>query len=278
MNQRLQKLGNPYFLFSLLLLIFNDFVFKYCFHNTITGKLSDFAGLFAFPFLISTLFPNQIKGIHFCTFLVFIFWKSELSQPFINLINYKIVLINRVIDYSDYIAMISIWLSFKTFNSKKFLYLKPIFLNCLLVISCFAFLATSMPRHLYNANKKYDFNFSKEELVKRINKLQIENLSYYINLNEKIVFDSIKNIYLNRNTNDTILFIIDFKKVKDNDTIHIRSPFANVQISGNDSTSSLKLINLLAYGQKRRKAKSELFSIESFERNTIEKIKSPKSF
>ncbi|MBQ0740775.1 hypothetical protein J9332_41515, partial [Aquimarina celericrescens] len=59
-----QNIGNPIFLISLGGLILNDWFLKAFFHNTITGKLSDFAGLIAFPFFLSLFFIEQKKTIH----------------------------------------------------------------------------------------------------------------------------------------------------------------------------------------------------------------------
>jgi hypothetical protein len=279
MNQRLQKLSNPYFIFSLVLLILNDWVFKYLFHNTLTGKLSDFAGLFAFPFFFSALFPKQIKFVYSSTFLLFILWKSEFSQPFIDLINYKAVLIKRVVDYSDYIALVSAPISYKIFIDRKIEYCKPIIAKAILVVSCVAFLATSMPRHLYKANKNYDFNFSKKELVQRFNKAQRDNFSIYDSLDGRIIFDSTRNIYHFRNKTDTFFTAIDINKINDTLIIHLKWPYADVQICGNDSSSSLRLVNIIAYGRNRKKVKlkAESSALESFEKNFIEKIKSIKN-
>ena len=46
---------HPMALLSLLFLILNDHVLKERFHNAITGKLSDFAGLVFFPLLVVAL-------------------------------------------------------------------------------------------------------------------------------------------------------------------------------------------------------------------------------
>ncbi len=58
-SRQLQILLSPEFLIGLLLLLMNDFVFKELFHNWLTGKLSDFAGLFIFPLFWSALFPKR---------------------------------------------------------------------------------------------------------------------------------------------------------------------------------------------------------------------------
>lgn len=49
--RRASDLGNPFFLGALALLIINDHYLKAHYHNAVTGKLSDFAGLFVVGFL-----------------------------------------------------------------------------------------------------------------------------------------------------------------------------------------------------------------------------------
>jgi hypothetical protein len=277
MYQRLQKLGDPYFLFSLVFLILNDWIFKYSFHNTITGKLSDFAGLFAFPFLISALFPKQIKGIHICTFLFFIFWKSEFSQPYINLINYKIVLIDRVIDYSDYVALISIPLSYFYFNQNKKFNLKPIFSHIILVVSCIAFSATSSPRHIFAPNKKYEFNFSKKELVQRFNKVQKDKLNKEYNKNW-YYYDSTTHFYNRTYANLPLFKVEDYATLSDNDSIYIKDFNSKVHLQGNDSSSSLILIWVTTMNSKRTIAKTKKCAIKKFQKNFIKNLKTVKEF
>jgi len=59
-----QKLGNPGFIIAVLLLVLNDWYLKETCPNVLTGKLSDFAGLFAFPFLLSALFPRRTVTVY----------------------------------------------------------------------------------------------------------------------------------------------------------------------------------------------------------------------
>src|SRR3990170_664811 len=51
----LTALGHPLSLGAVALLLLNDHVFKQAFPSILTGKLSDFAGLFFFPFLLAVL-------------------------------------------------------------------------------------------------------------------------------------------------------------------------------------------------------------------------------
>ena len=56
---RLESLASPAFIASLALLVINDAALKPLLHNAFTGKLSDFAGLFALTLFAATLWPRQ---------------------------------------------------------------------------------------------------------------------------------------------------------------------------------------------------------------------------
>lgn len=74
---------NPVFLLALLLLLGNDFWGKATFHNWITGKLSDFAGIAMLTLLLFSFFPRAKKTVCIAIALSFAFWKSPLMTPFI---------------------------------------------------------------------------------------------------------------------------------------------------------------------------------------------------
>lgn len=140
------KLVHPIFMLSIFALIINDFFLKYIFHNTITGKLSDLAGLFAFPFFWSAIFPKQAKFIHFLTVIFFVFWKSALSQPLIDLINLTGLNTFRTIDFTDNIALISVLFSYFLITKPFLIKVKPVLLKFLFSISVFSFVATTQKR------------------------------------------------------------------------------------------------------------------------------------
>lgn len=139
---------HPLFLFSVLLLAVNDLYFKHTFHNLLTGKLSDFAGLFAcFVFLIS-LFPSGRNILLIALVIAFVWWKSPLSESFILFMNTQLnIPVHRVVDYSDYIALIILPLAF---------YIKPtsyapslprqVAIGCIGAFSLSVFVADSLPR------------------------------------------------------------------------------------------------------------------------------------
>ncbi len=143
------------FIVSICLLLLNDLYLKYSYHNWLTGKLSDFAGLFAFPFFWSCVFPRKIKIIYISTAVLFIFWKSEISQPVIEFFQSFGLPINRTVDNTDLIALIILPLSYFYWNldlatNSK---IKKTFTVCIKGVSIIAFIATTLPK------ESYDYNF-----------------------------------------------------------------------------------------------------------------------
>lgn len=144
--ERKYKLAHPVFIFAVIILIVNDFYLKHTFHNAFTGKLSDFVGLFAFPFFWSIVLPGKTRWIHLLTVVLFLFWKTVWSQPLIDFINLFGFHTSRTVDYSDYIALVSVPFSYFTL-SKRFLFkAKPVLLKVFFLISLFSFVATTQKR------------------------------------------------------------------------------------------------------------------------------------
>lgn len=97
---------HPVFLGSLLILILNDVYWKYEYHNWLTGKLSDFAGMIVLPVFLFAFSPRHKKSILIFSALFFIWWKSPLSEPLILFLNHHFSLpVHRVVDYSDLITL-----------------------------------------------------------------------------------------------------------------------------------------------------------------------------
>ncbi len=106
------KRSNHYFIFNwvfitgLLVLALNDHYLKQHYHNWLTGKLSDFAGLLIFPMFLQFVFPRLSGWSVILTGLLFIFWKLPISSGFIHFYNtFTLIPISRTLDYSDYIAL-----------------------------------------------------------------------------------------------------------------------------------------------------------------------------
>jgi hypothetical protein len=272
-----QKLGHPIFILSVLILIINDWFLKVTFHNFLTGKLSDFAGLLSFPFFLSAIFPKWTKLIHLLTALLFNFWKSELSQLPIYSFNSFGLPINRTIDYSDNFALISVIVSYFLFRDNREYILKPILIRTVVVVSSFAFMATTLPPHELREfgaiNKKYHFNFSKRELVSRLNMVQLKEINSINKLSGLVDFDSGKNVFHIHEQKDTLALLLDYKKIKDTDTISYKSSFSELLITGNENTSSMILVNVYRYVPMFKKKDYQDKAIKEFEKRVIKKIK-----
>jgi hypothetical protein len=184
---------HPVFLASLLILLFNDFYFKQAFSNGLTGKLSDFAGLIVFPIFIAHLFPNLKKWISMVAGIFFVIWKTPLVSPLIDTLNQALPFrIQRIIDYTDYWALIVLPLTHNFINkaSKTSFYSTYIFKISeigLTVITLFAICATSylgpseIPKGTIYIGKNYKIKKTKKEVIEAIKALGY-NVDYYENL------------------------------------------------------------------------------------------------
>ncbi|MBV6485433.1 MAG: hypothetical protein KFKLKKLM_01997 [Flavobacteriales bacterium] len=163
------------FIIGTLLLILNDFVFKNAFSNPLTGKLSDFAGLFIFPMFLTYLLPNTKKTNYILTCIGFILWKLPIADYFIDTWNhYSFFSINRVLDYTDYIALISLPVSYLHVPKPIKLPKKTLAINGIGIIAFIAFCSTA---GTHGSIKGYEYPTSKEALETAIIEVINENPS-----------------------------------------------------------------------------------------------------
>jgi hypothetical protein len=180
---------HPTFLASLFILVLNDFYLKYSFHNELTGKLSDFAGLFVFAVFLFVAFPAYKKKIILFCALFFCWWKSPLSSSFIQFANEHLSLpLHRTVDYTDLFALIilpfTLFIEPREYQSS---FTRSVAINAVGIVSFFSLCATSMvPRHLiYYPYRQNEVKFSEyfnssmtgEEVLA---KLDPEKLGYKI--------------------------------------------------------------------------------------------------
>jgi hypothetical protein len=165
-RKELNILASPGFLLGLGLLLLNDFLFKPLFHNWLTGKLSDFAGLFVFPLFWVALFPRSKRVIYLLTAILFTFWKSSYSQPIIDFSSQWLSLpINRTIDLTDLLALSVLPISYMYCDIKHRVLSYKYMPYFIAFVSLFAFTATQF-RHVANyKEKEYAFTEPKAELV-----------------------------------------------------------------------------------------------------------------
>ena len=162
-TDRSQFLLAPGFAFALFLLLINDLILKEAFGNIVTGKLSDFAGLFVFPFFLSAFFPTVRNFMYPATGILFCAWKSPLSNFLIDFVNgFELVTIGRTVDYTDLVALVVLPASLFYFNivadrGKEFTTrFARVAASSVAIISVFAFGATTMAdeRHI-GFDRKY---------------------------------------------------------------------------------------------------------------------------
>jgi hypothetical protein len=171
-RRNLHFLVSPGFLVGLCILLLNDFVLKQHFHNSFTGKLSDFAGLFVFSLFWTIFTPRYKFPIYLLTATLFIFWKSEHSQSLIEGWNsLQLFRVGRTVDYSDLIALIMLPISYAYSSLKAHVDSPHEALYGIAVIAVFAFTATSYSHDTYYDNR-YRFQDSKVELIKKIKSLR----------------------------------------------------------------------------------------------------------
>lgn len=206
MNRSASKiLLSPFFILGLFVLLLNDFYLKAAFHNFLTGKISDFAGLFIFPLFWSAFFPKRKLFIFSATAMFFVFWKSPYSHGFINVWNeFAFFKIGRTVDYADLFALAVLpvaWIYFESFESvslPKVLRRSATF--TVAGFSVFAFAATSPPAKMQQMEEYknvYKFETSALEISKKLQEFQTQEFRqtrsgargetfYNVELHEKI--------------------------------------------------------------------------------------------
>lgn len=108
-----ELLASPGFLLAVSLLILNDTWLKSQVSSWWTGKLSDVAGLYALPILLTALFPRARRSLFILTGLAFLCWKSPLSSSSLQAWNHLgLWPLTRVIDYTDWVALLSLPLAY----------------------------------------------------------------------------------------------------------------------------------------------------------------------
>jgi hypothetical protein len=145
--------AHPAFVFCVLALLLNDWVLKSAWHNAFTGKLSDIAGLAAFPAFLCALWPGVARArcIYLITALVFIWWKLPCSEGAEAFLQHKLMLpVGRVTDPTDLWALIVLPLSYRLFIQRA-VYWKLSKPGCIAMgfIAFIAFCADTPPKSYF---------------------------------------------------------------------------------------------------------------------------------
>lgn len=119
-NDRFRLLIQPAFLLALIVLVVNDHYLKSAYPGWLTGKLSDFAGLFMLPILIYAIAGKWLRTnrglvtLHVAIGAAFVIWKIAAVEIMFAAI-YQVLPIDlpgRVKDASDLYALVMLPLSY----------------------------------------------------------------------------------------------------------------------------------------------------------------------
>jgi hypothetical protein len=142
--KRFDLLRSPLLLLAVGLLLLNDFVLKAAFHNWVTGKLSDVAGLAAFTIFWCAIWPRHVWKVGGIIAISFAFWKSPYAQGLIESANAVLPFaIGRTVDTSDLIALPVVGLVCRTAHRLPLVDVGRIGVWLTAGVCLFAFTATS---------------------------------------------------------------------------------------------------------------------------------------
>jgi hypothetical protein len=161
-NYNRNILITPLFVIALITLVINDHLLKAAYPGWLTGKLSDFVGLFVLAVFVYAIAGKYLESskrlltMHIIIGLGFVIWKAAPIEIIFAELNkfVSIPLPSRVKDVSDLIALLILPISYLYIARNRRLTFKPVFparLNrafttCVLAITGLAIIATSPGR------------------------------------------------------------------------------------------------------------------------------------
>ncbi len=138
-------MASPGFVIALALLLLNDHLLKWLFPGLLSGKLSDFAGLFMVGLLVVSLRRVPALFAMVAVAVLFVWWKSPFSGAAIEAWNgLGLWSITRVVDYSDLLALLSLPAAYRYSRVCRSLLLAQLLRIPLVTVTAFAIGATSM--------------------------------------------------------------------------------------------------------------------------------------
>lgn len=163
-----RPLTSPVYLSALALLMVNDWLLKPVLHNGLTGKLSDFAGLFAITWFGVALLPRWRWPLSVTVAIGFVFWKSPHSHALIAAWNgLNLFPIGRVVDSSDCIALAMVPLAHGHASRASVSVRRPVMRLAVAALSLLAFTGTSFFSR-YEYDRTYSFSIPSGELRQRL--------------------------------------------------------------------------------------------------------------
>jgi len=218
---------NAFFLFGMLLLVLNDQIFKWEFANTLTGKLSDLAGVFVLPFFLSFFFPKHLVRNLLVTGLFFVFWKLPISEGFIQTYNeFAFIPITRVVDLTDLWALFMLPISYVCLKHvEQFqirLKLNPVLL---LLPCCLIFMATSWPKEFNYTRSNGNVKFVQSYEIDRTSEAilaTMQNNGLKIKRDDALISEvyNISSTKIDRKFKEDFSYYIINEMVIANDTLH----------------------------------------------------------
>lgn len=172
--QRSTPLLSCAFLAAVGVLLLNDHYLKVAAPGVVTGKLSDFAGLFALPLFLTAMAPRYPTLAHWTTAALFTWWKLPISQPLIDAWNaWAPVGVGRTIDPTDLIALTAVPLAYWYCARPRRQVPAPALRFAIAPVAVFAFAATTMIS-VQPYERTYVFRTSPGELRQSLGALGIE--------------------------------------------------------------------------------------------------------
>lgn len=210
MRIKSQYLLNPFFVACLLVLLMNDFSWKDIFHNWLTGKLSDASGLAMVTMLAFALGGWKARRlVCFTVSTLFIFWKSDWSQPLIDAWNATgIMEIGRVADYTDIpclLFLLPVYYYEPRAVQNAYFITQRITVACLVGVSLFSVIATSKRKfavgnNLY-VNTRMKLNTTHGAFIDKLRKdhIEVEYDTGYVSLDSIFTY-KVHNFILDSDT------------------------------------------------------------------------------
>ncbi|HEX2896832.1 MAG TPA: hypothetical protein VHP63_02135 [candidate division Zixibacteria bacterium] len=182
------------FIVSLSILILNDHWLKQSYPSWLTGKLSDFSGLFVFCVFLSVMLAPHLNSnkalfyLHLFVAALFTVWKIVPIELFTHWVSVSagIPMPSRIKDSTDLIALVSVIFSFfwlkqplsvKMSNSNYYRAVPKFVVVSILIITGWSIMATPPPIYHYKVAPETSIlsNFDFEKTLLRIEEILIEN-------------------------------------------------------------------------------------------------------
>lgn len=177
---------NSVFLVCLFILLLNDHYLKYESPSWLTGKLSDVAGIIILPLVIAFIFPTLGRHSTWISAVLFVFWKSPLSQELIDLYNqFSPVETSRIVDFTDLYALLFLAIPYfliRRVDAIGFLKIDRVPVSLIFVPTMFALIATSPPPRFYYTRTKGNLacsgcnitvHYTQDQIIEKLKKADI---------------------------------------------------------------------------------------------------------